>query len=266
MDAKFLETLLYKHQTSKEYPPSSEVCQWVTRLMLLMFPEQTQTQYQSVNDIKHELKHHERTLVELLTQMQATIPRSPETLATEFMKALPSLYQQLVLDVQAIVEGDPAARSEFEVIRAYPGFYAIVFYRLAHQLYLLDIPLLPRVIAEYAHSKTGIDIHPGAQIGSYFYIDHGTGIVIGETAIIGDHVKLYQGVTLGALSVSKDKQDTKRHPTIESHVIIYAGATILGGETIVGHNSVIGGNAWLTESVPPYTKVYHKAQIDVRIS
>jgi serine O-acetyltransferase len=166
-------------------------------------------------------------------------------------------------DIDAIVLGDPAAHTRFEVIRAYPGFFAISFYRIAHALLDLETPLLPRIITEYAHSQTGIDIHPAAEIGEHFFIDHGTGIVIGETCIIGNHVKLYQGVTLGALSVDKDMAFIKRHPTVEDHVIIYSGATILGGDTTIGHHSTIGGNVWLTKSVPPYSTVYHRASVEV---
>ena len=157
----------------------------------------------------------------------------------------------------------PAAISEFEVIRTYPGFFAISFYRLAHCLYEHRGPLLPRILTEYAHSKTGIDIHPAAQIDEYFHIDHGTGIVIGESCIIGKHVKLYQGVTLGALSVAKSMAFTKRHPTVEDYVVIYSGATILGGETVIGRNSIIGGNVWLTKSVLPDSTVYHTPAITV---
>jgi len=164
-------------------------------------------------------------------------------------------------DVDAIFAGDPAAKSEFEVIRAYPGFLAICFYRIAHLLLQLRVPLLPRILTEHAHSQTGIDIHPAARIGEYCMIDHGTGVVIGETSVIGDHVKIYQGVTLGALSVDKSMASVKRHPTIEDHVIIYSNATILGGDTIVGHHSVIGGNVWLTNSVAPGSMLYHNAEI-----
>ena len=149
------------------------------------------------------------------------------------------------------------------MVRTYPGFYAISFYRLAHCLVKLDVPLLPRILTEHAHSKTGIDIHPGAEIDEYFHIDHGTGIVIGETSQIGKHVKLYQGVTLGALSVAKSMADTKRHPTVEDNVVIYSGATILGGYTVIGHDSVIGGNVWITASVEPHSTVYHTPMIKV---
>lgn len=181
-----------------------------------------------------------------------------------FFNALPSVYLVLLKDAEAILESDPAARSLEEVMAAYPGFYATVIYRLSHQLFSQNVPFLPRFFSEYAHSKTGIDIHPGAHIGSSFAIDHGTGIVIGETTIIGNNVKMYQGVTLGALNVSKETASTKRHPTIEDNVIIYSGATILGGSTVIGTGSIIGGNVWLTYSVPSNSVVYHKSEIKVK--
>ena len=182
---------------------------------------------------------------------------------TQFFSALPDIHQRLIKDAEAILASDPAARSIEEVMAAYPGFYATVVYRLTNQLWKQDVAFLPRFFSEYAHSKTGIDIHPAAEIGEHFCIDHGTGIVIGETCIIGDNVKLYQGVTLGALSVDKSMANTKRHPTVEDNVIIYSGATILGGETIIGNHSIIGGNVWLTKSIPPYSTVYHRPDIEV---
>ena len=177
-----------------------------------------------------------------------------------FLRQMPELRKRLSEDVQAAYDGDPAAKSIDEVIFSYPAILAITIFRLAHELNLQGIPLLPRMMTEYAHSVTGIDIHPGATIGSGFFIDHGTGVVIGETTNIGNRVKLYQGVTLGALSFAKDDEGRmirgkKRHPTIEDDVVIYAGATILGGSTVIGRGSVIGGNVWLTRSVPPYTRV-----------
>lgn len=178
--------------------------------------------------------------------------------------AIPQIYQDLLLDAEAILKFDPAAQSIEEVLVAYPGFYATAIYRIAHQLHIQGIKTLPRILSEYAHSKTGIDIHPGAEIGESFFIDHGTGIVVGETAIIGNNVKVYQGVTLGALNVAKSAASTKRHPTIEDNVIIYSGATILGGDTTIGHDCIIGGNVWLTYSVPPFSVVYHKSEIQVR--
>lgn len=177
---------------------------------------------------------------------------------------LPQLSEQLSADAHAIYEGDPAAESVAEVKVAYPGFLAVTVHRLAHAVHGLAVPILPRLLSEVAHARTGIDIHPGARIGRSFCIDHGTGIVIGETAVIGDKVKIYQGVTLGALSVSKSAAGSKRHPTIEDGVVIYANATVLGGDTTVGHDSVIGGNVWLTTSVPPRSFVYHSSQFRVR--
>ena len=161
---------------------------------------------------------------------------------------------------------DPAARSRESVILYYPGFYAIAVYRLSHELYKLKIPYLPRMISELAHSKTGIEIHPGAVIGDHFFIDHGTGVVIGETTIIGNNVKIYQGVTLGALSVSKSMRGKKRHPTIEDYVVVYSGSTILGGDTVIGHDSIVGGNVWLTKSVAPYSLIFHESKVVIRES
>jgi len=182
----------------------------------------------------------------------------------QFIKSLPEVKVLLQADAEFILESDPAAKSLEEVIAIYPGFFAIYCHRIAHILNDLSVPLLPRMITEYAHKITGIDIHPGAVIGSPFSIDHGTGIVIGETTTVGNHVKMYQGVTLGALSVDKSKAADKRHPTIEDNVILYAGSTILGGDTVIGRNSIIGGNVWLTESIAPFSVVYHKSEVIVR--
>ncbi|WP_394972029.1 serine O-acetyltransferase EpsC [uncultured Croceitalea sp.] len=181
-----------------------------------------------------------------------------------YVAELPSILERLNLDAEAILNCDPASLSIQEVYMAYPGFYAIAIYRLANVLYNEGFPLVPRLMTEYAHRQTGVDINPGATIGESFFIDHATGVVIGETAVIKDHVKLYQGVTLGALFVNKSLQKTKRHPTIESNVTIYANATILGGETVIGENSIIGGNAWLTESVPANSTVFHTPEIKIK--
>jgi serine O-acetyltransferase len=183
-----------------------------------------------------------------------------ESQAIAFLERIPNLRYDLATDVQAAYDGDPAAKGYDEIIFSYPCIFTIMVYRIAHELHVQGIPLLPRIMTEFAHSKTGIDIHPGARIGNYFFIDHGTGVVIGETTEIGQNVKLYQGVTLGALSFPKDEMGNivrgkKRHPTIEDDVVIYAGATVLGGDTVIGKGSVIGGNVWLTHSVPPGTKV-----------
>lgn len=180
-----------------------------------------------------------------------------EELAMGFLRKLPQIQELLYKDVEAELEGDPAANSKEEVIISYPGIYAIFVYRIAHELYKLNVPFIPRIMTEYAHGKTGIDINPGADIGEYFFIDHGTGIVIGETTKIGNHVKIYQGVTLGALSLRKGQElsGIKRHPTIEDNVVIYANATILGGQTVIGHDSVVAGNSFIVESIPPNTTV-----------
>lgn len=182
----------------------------------------------------------------------------------KFLVHLPELLNQLNQDAKCIYLHDPAANSVEEVILAYPGFFAIAVYRLSHELNNLNMPLIPRMMSEYAHRLTGIDIHPGAVIGSPFFIDHGTGIVIGESTVIKNKVKLYQGVTLGALQVSKDMKDQKRHPTVENNVTIYAGSTILGGDTVIGENSTIGGNVWLTRSVPENSIVYQKTEIKLK--
>jgi len=181
-----------------------------------------------------------------------------------FFNRLPDIYTLMLNDAEAFLNSDPSAKGTEEIIMSFPGFYAISVYRIAHELHLLNVPLLPRIMSEYIHGKTGIDIHPGAIIGKNFFIDHGTGVVIGETSEIGDNVKIYQGVTLGALYVERALRDQKRHPSIQDDVIIYAGTTILGGKTVIGRGSVIGGNVWLTESVEPLSLVYHKPQIVIR--
>ena len=191
-------------------------------------------------------------------------------LSMEYLKRLPGIQAKLQKDVQAAFDGDPAATNLEEIILSYPGIYAVTVHRLAHEFYKMGLILIARIMSEQAHSCTGIDIHPGARIGESFFIDHGTGVVIGETCIIGNNVKLYQGVTLGALSFPKDEKGklirgNRRHPIIEDDVTIYAGATILGGKTVIGQGSVIGGNVWLTESVPPYSKVTNRAQVETRI-
>jgi serine O-acetyltransferase len=181
-----------------------------------------------------------------------------------FLDALPAIRERLALDVQAAIEGDPAAGSVDEIILAYPGLYAITVHRMAHELFLAGVPLMPRIMSEHAHTQTGVDIHPGARIGKSFFIDHGTGVVIGETTVIGDRVRLYQGVTLGALSVPREPgapapRNGKRHPTVEDDVTIYANAIVLGGDTVIGRGAVIGGSAFLTESVPPGHRVVVEA-------
>lgn len=205
-------------------------------------------------------------LQELLYSIVESLDRSPEELVKEFLRKVPPAFEQLASEAEAITKFDPASRCVEEVILCYPGFYCISVHRMAHILYDLNVPFLPRVMAEYAHEKTGIDIHPGARIDSPFFIDHGTGIVIGETAVIGKQVKIYQGVTLGALTVEKGLANVKRHPTIEDDVIIYAGSTILGGKTVIGHDTVVGGNTWITESILPHSVVYRNHRVMVKDS
>ncbi len=263
MSDQFYRQIFDKHQHVEAVPSNKEITTWALQVIRLLFPEQAKHGYENVQQLKDEFIRLEKELAIIMNSTKACQSCDNELLARDFFAQLPQLYALLNTDIQAIFTGDPAACSEFEVIRTYPGFFAISFYRLAHSLYKHDVPLLPRILTEYAHSKTGIDIHPAAQIGEYFYIDHGTGIVIGESCVIGKNVKLYQGVTLGALSVAKSLAFTKRHPTVEDNVVIYAGATILGGETIIGHDSIIGGNVWLTKSVEPHSTVYHKPEITV---
>ena len=186
------------------------------------------------------------------------------TIWKHFLLKLPKILENLNLDAQELVDNDPASNSIEEVYLAYPGFYAIAIYRFSHELLLLKTPLIPRLMSEYAHSLTGTDIHPGAKIGKSFFIDHATGTVIGETCVIKSHVKIYQGVTLGALHVEKSLKNVKRHPTVEDNVTIYANATILGGETIIGENSTIGGNVWITKSIPKNSIVYHTHKIELK--
>jgi serine O-acetyltransferase len=211
------------------------------------------------------LKNAEKEIAESLAgELRLLCPdRDADELAEKFVSSFPEVKRLVESDVQAAYEGDPAATSPMEVVMSYPGLYAVTVHRLAHELYKLKIPVIPRIMSEIAHSKTGIDIHPGATIGERFFIDHGTGVVIGETTIIGRNVKIYQGVTLGAKSFAKDPvtgalvKGIKRHPNVEDNVVIYAGATILGGDTTIGHDSEIGGSVWLISSVPPNSRVYN---------
>jgi len=263
MNEEFYQYIFDKHQHIEAVPSNKEIAAWALKVIRLLYPEQSKTIYSTLHEIELQLDALEVELKKIMDATTACRECDNEKRAKDFFRNLPELYRVLNTDVRAILDGDPAAKSEFEVIRAYPGFYAISFYRLANVLVKLDVPILPRILTEYAHSKTGIDIHPGAEIGEYLHIDHGTGIVIGETTVIGKNVKLYQGVTLGALSVEKQMASIKRHPTVEDNVVIYSGATILGGETVIGHHSIIGGNVWLTKSVPPHSTVYHESRVKV---
>jgi serine O-acetyltransferase len=254
MSSKLAHFLIHERFPKTNFSLSiPEVRFSVDELIGLLFPQRGCFSELSEHDIvriTENLKKQFTLYFKALSPIDPKLTGSEEQKAQSFLDQLESLSKELDLDAKAAYQGDPAAYSLEEVILSYPGFYAVCVYRLAHALVQLDIPLLPRLMSEYAHEKTGIDIHPGARIGESFFIDHGTGVVIGETSIIGKNVKIYQGVTLGALSVKKTMQTKKRHPTIEDDVVIYANATILGGETIVGKGSTLGGNIWITESVP----------------
>ncbi|KAA2243746.1 serine acetyltransferase [Chitinophaga agrisoli] len=263
---KFLEELKKRHQwaAANAFPCTKAVNDFASNLVNWLFPEHT-GKVMTEAELEQYPQILQQQLQDLLHTMQSQLPDTASQLSQLFMQQVPAIYDDLTKDASAIYQGDPAATCLYEVIRAYPGFYAIAFYRIGHALQELHIPLLPRMITELAHARTGIDIHPAASIAPYFCIDHGTGIVIGETSIIGAHVKLYQGVTLGALSIDKSMAKNKRHPTIEEHVVIYAGATILGGDTVIGHHSVIGGNVWLIKSVAPFSRIYYKADGSMNI-
>lgn len=257
----FYEYLFTKHKGAIDMPSNVRIWEWARDVFRLLFPERNAKKIQTIEALKASFTLLENEFLDLVRKTQECKNCDHFSIVRDFFEQLPDLYQSMTCDAQTIYEGDPAARSLHEVIRTYPGFLATCIYRMAHKLWQEDLPLIPRILSEYAHERTGIDIHPGAQIGSHFHIDHGTGVVIGETCKIGNFVKIYQGVTLGALSVEKLLAGSQRHPTIEDHVIIYSGATILGGNTTIGHHSVIGGNVWLTGSIEPYTKVYHQPNI-----
>ncbi len=280
-----VERLMVYNQVSEDplggYGMKKRVQELITRLRTAMYPS---VYYEGEPDPKflHSIVTHQwqkaaMLLYEMACDVLPNECNSPdkrgrncdacqhkaEQLVQDFMNSLPDISKVLDTDIQAAYEGDPAARSREEVMLAYPAFETITIFRLAHRLFELGLPLIPRMMTEYAHQLTGIDIHPGAHIGDYFFIDHGTGVVIGETCNIGHHVKLYQGVTLGAKSFQQDENGNlvkggKRHPDVGNHVVIYAGATVLGGDTVIGDDSVIGGSVWLTHSVPAGSKVYNK--------
>ncbi|MDP9958684.1 serine O-acetyltransferase EpsC [Chryseobacterium lathyri] len=257
----FIKKILEKKQiSSTRFFDQNKMENFVTELYNVLFlPKQINTGSQ----LQYEFQELGKLLLDLMGSTAADEVSAEQQTHTFFL-AVPVIYDKLILDAESILEFDPATESLEEILLSYPGFFATYVYRISHQLWIQKVKTLPRVISEYAHSRTGIDIHPGAVIGEHFFIDHGTGIVIGETTVIGNHVKLYQGVTLGALNVSKDKANEKRHPNIEDHVIIYSGATILGGDTTIGRDSVIGGNVWVTQNVPSNSLVYNKSEIKIK--
>ena len=233
----------------------NEVVDWVDRTKRLLRFRVDEA------ELRSEVPMVADGLYKLLRQVDLPTPQSAEQITIRLVAGLVEMRTMISLDVEAAYDGDPAAKGYDEIVVAYPAIRALAIHRIAHQLSDQAVPLLPRIMSEYAHDRTGIDIHPGAQIGERFFIDHGTGIVIGETAVIGDRVRLYQGVTLGATSLrdSSSLRGKKRHPTIEDDVTIYSGATILGGDTVIGAGSIIGGNVWLTKSVPPGSRVMAEA-------
>lgn len=261
MDKEFVKRLYKEHHECPRCASPEAIAKFYIELLGTLFPDHASFSFKSRREFELHIEQLKLKLDQLLFRSPSVTQDKVEVVVQDFFDTLPLIHEKLTQDVNALFEGDPAAKSKSEVVRTYPGFYAVAAYRIAHTLHKLGVQDIPRIITEHAHSKTGIDIHPAAKIGSHFCIDHGTGVVIGETTVIGDHVKIYQGVTLGALSVNKFDAERKRHPTIEDNVVIYAGATILGGETVVGRDSVVGGNVWLTRSVPPNSKIYYQAKM-----
>ncbi len=253
------ETLLQLRKSREaKVPRPSHVAPFVEATLAAIFPHYSELPGDTFEGVTSLIQFAKGSFMELCLPVTDS-DEELSALADSYVDELPRFHQLLWEDAEALYKGDPAARSVDEVIVSYPGFLAIAVHRLAHWLLDRQVPVVPRMISEFAHTRTGVDIHPGASIGRSFVIDHGTGIVIGETCVIHDNVKIYQGVTLGALSVDKSMADKKRHPTIERDCVIYANATILGGKTVIGAGSVIGGNVWLTESVAPGSRVYHRS-------
>ena len=246
----------------REVPSQLEAKAFIEELLDLLFPIRSERRM-----TKEQIAWRwEKSQADFLNIIKPLCEKEdcPRRKAEAVYGEIPLLYTRLMQDAEMYHQSDPASFCKEEVILCYPGFYAVAIYRIANLIYRQGVPILPRVLTEYAHSQTGIDIHPGATIGPNFYIDHGTGVVIGETTIIGRNVKIYQGVTLGASFVDADLRGSRRHPTIEDNVIIYAGSTILGGDTVIGHHTIIGGNVWLTESVPAHSRVYHRPEVIIR--
>jgi serine O-acetyltransferase len=263
---KFPEHLYEQYNNfRKEVPSMMKAHTFANNIIDFLFPIKREKEC-TLPQIDLNMAQLQIDFKDLIGPMAKILNEPINAITDKFFKEIPGIYESLLQDANTFLASDPAARSVESVILYYPGFYSISIYRISHVLYKLKIPFLPRIISEYAHSKTGIDIHPGAEIGSNFFIDHGTGVVIGETTNIGNNVKIYQGVTLGAMYVKKSMKGMKRHPTIEDNVIIYSGSTILGGDTVVGHDTIIGGNVWLTKSVPSCSVVYHESKTVVRDS
>lgn len=260
----FLNSLYENNRKQGMHYPTKEMAHgFINLLSELLFPVRNEHSM-DLNEIEKKWDNLKCVLKDLLLGIKLVLENNVDDIVEEYFDLIPEIFDKLMLDAVAINEFDPAAYSVEEVVLTYPGFHAIMIHRLAFPLYQMNVPVLPRLFSEYAHTNTGIDINPGAKIGESFFIDHGTGIVIGETTVIGRNVKIYQGVTLGALNVRKSESKIKRHPTIEDNVIIYSGTTVLGGNTIIGHDSIVGGNVWLTKSLKPNSLVYNKSEIRVR--
>lgn len=260
MKSDYAKPLYQKYLSTSKCVSLSTVGNWMEKVMKILFPVSIENVFIDEEDFRAHMDELEKDLLKILDCSLMGTDLSTKTVSNQFFSQLPSIQSTLDSDIDAIYKGDPAAESREEVIRCYPGIRAIAAYRMGHFFFNLGVPILPRMITECAHSSTGIDIHPGAEIDAPFCIDHGTGIVIGATAHIGPNVKIYQGVTLGGLSVKKEEANMKRHPTIEEGVVIYAGATILGGDTVIGAHCTIGGNTFITRSVDPNTTVYHSSK------
>jgi serine O-acetyltransferase len=260
--SSFYQEIAKQHESFLILPKKKLIHQFIDELFSVLFSNSSKYSG-SLGAIESKFQLLEKDFNDLVCDFEKNSDKSQQQTKT-FFEALPSIHKKALNDAETIFAKDPAAKSLEEVLYTYPGFFTIAIYRFSHQIWEQDLKLLARTISEYAHIKTSIEIHPGAQIGIDFAIDHGTGIVIGETALIGDNVQIYQGVTLGALSVKKEEAFVKRHPTIEDNVIIYANSTILGGKTIVGRDSIIGGNVWLTHSIPSNSVVYHKNEIKIK--
>lgn len=259
MTEAFFADRYQDHQQAYELPSPSLIGEWLEGLLQFLFPQYSPVRFGNERAFRLHYQTNDLKLYTILDTLAKELPATPADIRGSFEAGLPEIYRTLIEDAEAILAGDPAARSLTEVVSTYPGFYALAIHRIAHRLCALGVPLVPRMLSEIAHRETGIEIHPGARIGRRFCIDHGTGIVIGETVEIGNDVKVYQGVTLGALSVAKEMARTKRHPTIQDRVVIYAGATILGGDTVIGEDSIIGGNTWIVKSVPAKSRIYYKS-------
>ena len=244
------------HEGRQAYICRNEIFQFIEDCVNILYPSRCEKLKSPQQDWLQHMAYLDKSLCGILSQMKLD---KPQDLSRKFLSQLPLIKRSLDKDAHYFANEDPAAISEAEVILCYPGFFALAIHRLAHPLYSLEVPLLARIVSEYAHEKTGIDIHPGAKIDCPIFIDHGTGIVVGETCRIGHHVKIFQGVTLGAPSVKRELRGQQRHPTVGNHVILYANATILGGNTTIGDHSIIGGNVWLTSSVPEKSELYYQS-------